>query len=340
MPLSEEDLAHVRRHTESAWGEISGKRVFLTGGSGFLGRWLIESLLYANKALNLDATLFVLTRSVARFRGIAPQLAANPALSLVEGDVRHFLQPAGKFDYLIHAAADTALSTSNVVDAIDTEIAGFQNTFSFAVRSQVSRVLFLSSGAVYGPHQSIQPISEDAPCDLNPATCQSRYGELKRLGELYGASYASRFGLEVVIARCFSFFGPYQNLDSHFAIANFLRDATAVKDIVIRGDGLDRRSYLYAADLAIWLWRLLILGKSCVPYNVGSDIPISLLELANVISRVAGTGVAVRVLGGERRGLAGSSYVPNVDRARRDLGLGQLITLEEGIRRTLQWNRQ
>jgi nucleoside-diphosphate-sugar epimerase len=340
MPLLEEDLTHVRRHADVSWGPMHGKSVFLTGGSGFLGRWLVESLLHANRTLQLGVRLTMLTRSAARFGDIAPHLVAEPALSIVEGNIRDFAFPPGRFDYLIHAAADTALSVGDPVAAIDTEVAGFQRTFSFAVDSQVSRMLLVSSGAVYGARKTNEPISEDAPCDLNPARRESRYGELKRLGELYGASYASQYGLEVVIARCFSLFGPYQNLDSHFAIANFLRDATAARDIVIRGDGLDRRSYLYAGDVAIWLWRLLISGRSCVPYNVGSKVPISLLELANTIARVAGTGSRVRVLGGERQGLAGSIYLPQIDRARQELGLGQLITLDEGIRRTLQWSRQ
>lgn len=340
MPLLQEDLAHVQHHAESAWDEMRGKRIFLTGGSGFLGRWLVESLLYTNRTLHLGVSLVMLTRSAARFREVSHHLAVDPALSIIEGDVRDFALPRGGFDYLIHAAADTRLSVSNTVATLDTEIAGFQRVFSFARKSRVSRVLFVSSGAVYGPRKTNEPISEEALCGLDPTRGEARYGELKRLGELYGASYASQFGLDVIFARCFSFFGPYQNLDSHFAIANFLRDASAVRNIVVRGDGLDQRSYLYAADVAIWLWRLLVLGKSCAAYNVGSGIPISLLDLANVISRVAGTGSTVRVLGGAREGLAGTIYLPSVEKARQELGLGQWITLEEGIRRTLQWNRQ
>lgn len=340
MPLLEEDLAHVRRHSECVWREIQGKRIFITGGGGFLGRWLVESLLYANRTLPLGVGLVILTRSAARFSKVSPHLAVDTALSLMEGDIRDFAFPAGRFDYLIHAAADTGLTVSDPIAAIGSEVAGFHRAFSFAVKAQVSRVLYVSSGAVYGARKTDEPISEDASCEFDPARRESRYGELKRLGEIYGASYASKFSLDVIFARCFSLFGPYQNLESHFAIANFLRDAISGGDIIVRGDGLDQRSYLYAADLAIWLWRLLIFGKSCAPYNVGSEVPISLLDLASVISRVAGTGSRVRVLGGARQGLAGSIYLPNVDKAKRELGLGQLITLEEGIRRTLLWNRQ
>lgn len=340
MPLLEEDLNHVRRNSEGVWREMQGKRIFVTGGSGFIGRWLVESLLYANRTLHLGVYLVILTRSAARFREASPHLAVDSALSLVEGDIKDFALPVERFDYLIHAAADTRLTNSDPTAAINNEVAGFHRTFSFAVKARVSRVLFVSSGAVYATRTTNEPISEDASCDLDQAKRESRYGEVKRLGELYGGSYAAQFGLDVIFGRCFSMFGPYQDLESHFAIANFLRDALAGSDIIVRGDGLDQRSYLYAADLAIWLWHLLIFGESRAPYNVGSDIPISLSDLASVIARVAGAGSRVRVLGGARQGLAGSIYLPNVDKARRELGLGQLIGLEEGIRRTLRWNRQ
>lgn len=340
MLLSKEDLAHVRRHTEDVWEKLRESNFFITGANGFFGRWLIETLLNANGEFQLGCRICALVRNYAGFREAAPHIVLDPAFSFVEGNIRDFSVPSSRFDYLIHAAASTAPSTQDSVAAIDTEILGFQRVFSFAATSRVSRVLFISSGAVYGSQQTGDPIPEDAPCTLDPTNVQSIYGELKRFGELYGVSCAHQYGLEVVLARCFSAFGPCQNLNTHFAIANFIRDAIAGRDIIVSGDGTDERSYLYAADLAIHLWRLLVHGRSCAPYNVGSVVPISIYDLANIISDIADTGSRVRVLGRERHALAPRLYVPNTDRAYRELRLRQWIDLEEGIRRTLEFNRR
>jgi nucleoside-diphosphate-sugar epimerase len=340
MALSTEDLAHVRMHTQDVWTCMQNKRIFLTGGTGFFGCWLIESFLHANNFLDLDCELVVLTRNSSRFREKAPHLVADPALKLLEGSLQDFQTPPGRFDYLIHAAATTSLlSMQALVTTLDEEISALQRILAFAGGAGVKRVLFTSSGAVYGAQQTGDAIAESAPCNLDPANTESVYGELKRLGELYSVCSAHRFGFEVVLARCFSVFGPYQDLNAHFAAANFMRDILAGQDIVVQGDGLDQRSYLYAADLAVWLWRLLVFGESCVPYNVGSPVPVSILQLAKAIAHIAGGDRKVCVLGKPRRGLAPQSYVPNVEKANRELGLEQLIDIEDGIRRTIMWNR-
>ncbi len=142
------------------------------------------------------------------------------------------------------------------------------------------------------------------------------------------------------IARCWAFCGPYLPLDQHFAIGNFIGDVLAGRPIQIEGDGTPRRSYLYAADLAVWLWTILFRAPTLVPINVGSAHDLSILELAQTVAMTLNPQTEIRVA---RKVVAGNpllQYVPCVDRAREVLGLRQTIGLEECVRRTANWHTE
>jgi nucleoside-diphosphate-sugar epimerase len=335
------DLKHVLEHTGDVWGQLQGARIFVTGGTGFFGCWLLESFAWACDRLPLDASLTVLTRSPEAFRRKAPHLAAHPAIHLLQGDIRSFPFPAGHFSHVIHGAAEASatLNQEQPLLMLDTVVNGTRRALHFATAAQAQRFLMISSGAVYGPQPSaIDRVPETYGGGPDPTDPRSVYAESKRLAELLCAVYARIHGLACPIARCFSFVGPHLPLDTHFAIGNFIDDCLHQRPIEIRGDGTPYRSYLYAADLVIWLWTILARGESCRAYNVGSEREVSIAGLAATVAAELEPSAAIRVMSLPHPGRVPERYIPDTARARLELGLQEWVSLEDAIRRTAEWH--
>ena len=149
-------------------------------------------------------------------------------------------------------------------------------------------------------------------------------------------AYGHKHGFDTTIARCFSFVGRHLPLDMHYAIGNFIRDALKGGPIEVRGDGTPRRSFLYAADLVIWLMIILCKGAPGRAYNVGSEDEVTIGDLAHRVARLAPTPVEVHVAGLPPQFPRPDRYVPSTGRARAELGLTQLISQDEAIARTLR----
>jgi nucleoside-diphosphate-sugar epimerase len=324
-PLPPRDLDHMLRHAAGAFQSLAGARIFITGGTGFVGSWLVESLLRANDRLNLGISAVLLTRDPDRFRSVYPHLSNHPALTVLHGDVRSFEFPKGEFPYVIHAAMPDP--------APEADAEGMRHILEFAATHGTRRFLFTSSGAVYGRQPpELMHIPEDYASE--PVTA---YGKAKRASELFCSSYSQKHGFSALIARLFAFTGPRLPLDANYAVGNFVRDALAGGPVGIAGDGTPYRSYLYAADLAIWLWTILIRGGSCRPYNVGSGQAVTIAELARVVVDATAPGMPIEIAQKPVPGAPAMYYVPSVERAERELGLRPVIALEEGVRRMYEW---
>jgi len=338
-PLDPQDLAHILKNSEPLRPELRGKRIFITGGTGFFGHWLLESFLAANTAFDLRSQAVVLTRSPEAFRTRSPLIAQNASVELVKGDIRDFQFPSGEFPFVIHAATESVSEQVPVpTDEFSAIVDGTRRCLEFAESHQTRKFLFTSSGAVYGPQPSqITHLPEDYVWKEDTSAPNRAYREGKRMAEQLCIESATRSDMECKIARCFAFVGPHLPLDAHFAIGNFIRNALANNPIEILGDGTPRRSYLYAADLVIWLWTMLFAAPASRPYNVGSDHDLSIREIAETVAAIVRPGLEIRIAQEPVAGASVQRYVPSIRRAKEELDLAERIPLEDAIRRTAAW---
>lgn len=339
-PLAD-DLDHVLYHTRDVWDQLRGQRIFITGGTGFFGCWLLESFAWASDKLNLEASALVLSRDPESFKKKNPHLYHHKAIQFCRGDVKNFDFPGGRFSHVIHGSVyqKPAGEAEDAVSMINEMLQGSRRVMDFCVQANVQKALLISTGAVYGPvSPQVNKIPEGFCGSTDPALISEAYHQVRRMMESLCAVYAAQYAFEVMIARCFSFLGPYMPLSGRFAASDFIRDALDGKTIVIKGDGKPVRSYMYASDLAVWLWTILMRGKSFRPYNVGSEKPTTILELAEAVADEVAP-LDVKVIGKAVSGAAPDYYVPDTGRAQTELNLKQKITLKEAIKKTLQWNR-
>lgn len=311
------------------WAGLRGKRLFLTGGTGFVGKWLLELLAAAEANSRLGLRVTVLTRNPAAFRRRHTRLAAAPLLDWHEGDVTSFPFPPGHFDLVVHAALPASTHHEDASALVATARAGTQRVCAFAAQAGVERLLHVSSGAVYGTVTGREPIPE---CTRWAEPAPNAYTEAKREAERV---CGGEWPFDVVVARLFAFAGPYLEVSGGSAAAQFAAEASAGREIVIQSRGDAVRSFQYPADMARWLLTLLVRGRAGQAYNVGSEEAVSVLELARRVAGAAGT--TYRVLGQPSSGLAGSYYVPSTRLAREGLGLDNTVALDAAVIRTLRW---
>lgn len=336
--IQDRDLAHIWQHTP-CYPSLDHARLFMTGATGFFGSWLLESLAYAKRMLNLKIDIVVLTRNQEAFRKKRPHLATMPGLTLLTGDVTDFTFPQGAFTHVVHAATDVSPQGANRLDQLDTIVTGTRHTLNFAIQSGVKKFLLVSSGSVYGTQPpTVSHVNESYLGAPDPLISSSSYGLGKRMAEHLAVLYANQYPLDVSIARCFAFVGPYLPQDAQFAVGNFISNAISNQPIRILGDGTPYRSYLYAADLVIWLWTILCEGRSGVAYNVGSEEAVTLFDLAKVVASVKPTSVVVEKKSDPA--ILPSRYVPQTLLAQTQLKLKQYVGLKDAIERTIAWSLQ
>lgn len=293
------------------------KKILLTGGTGFFGKSILDML----KRGSFGSYEFtILSRDPEKFLRECPEFADLPQVTFISGDVRDF-DVSGCFDYMIMGAtpASTEISDDEMRSII---IDGTKHSLDIARKCSVEKILFISSGAVYGK-QTVSHVPETAEC--HPVTA---YG----IAKLEAENLCFSSGIPAVAARCFAFTGKYLKRNIHFAIGNFIRDALNGNPIIINGDGTPLRSYLYADDLVVWLFDLLEKGISGQSYNVGSSRAVSIAELAHIVAAVLAPRLEITVKQKAAPDAAGQPYVPDISKSQIENMGSEKTILETAIK--------
>lgn len=337
-----EDLDLIISHTGDIWRKYAGARFFITGGTGFVGSWIIQAIQHANDTLGCGIEILALSRSPDKARARMPLVYSRPDMTFMAGDICDFAANVGTLDLCIHAATEVG-DPHHPIDALrvhDSMVQGTRRVLEFSRDHGVSRFLLTSSGAVYGPQPTeLSRLSESyrgAPDSLSPAAA---YANGKRTAEWLTASYAKETGLDACIARIFALLGPGLPLDGSFAAGNFVRDVVQGQSIRIQGDGTPLRSYLYMADLVIWLLRILTDGHPGQAYNVGSETEVSIESLARQIQKADDGQARVELLTPARNNQAPARYLPDTTKVRTELELAEYTPLEVALNKTIRWAR-
>lgn len=345
-PIANRDYLEVLESSKIRLKKLKDKKIFLTGATGFFGKWIMQVLIRANKDLDLNTSFTVLTRDPDLILSQQTWLEAE-SVNLLKGDIKDFDFPEEKFDFFIHAAtaASASLNNSRPDVMADTIIDGTRKVLKLAELSSRPRFLFVSSGAVYGQQPSeVIMAKENLLTGPEITKVTSSYAEAKRMAELYCQFSANSKKIDLSIARCFAFLGPYLPLDQHFAAGNFLKDILEKKVIKLTGDGSPYRSYMYPTDLVNWLLTILVDAPSGEVYNVGSEEEIKLKDLASLVDSqreyydLAIPSPRVLITGETTVKDPRNAYVPSVKKASQELGLEITVNLNEAIKRTLSWH--
>ncbi|NVN98804.1 MAG: NAD-dependent epimerase/dehydratase family protein [Geobacteraceae bacterium] len=318
--------------------EIKNQKLYITGGTGFVGTWIAELVTCLNDKHGFNTGLVLVARDTDSFRERAPHIASRKDIQLVSADVRRTLEIPDDVSYLLHLAAspDNRQHVSNPIVTMETITGGTGNVLDSASKlASLKKILVASSGQVYGK-QGNAKISENMPGTLNSNSITSVYPEAKRYAETLCCAYWSSCKLPVVIARPFSFIGPYQGLDKPWAINNFIRDALMDNPVRIIGNGMPVRSYMYPSDMALWFLRILTSGTAGLAYNVGSPSGISLKDVAEKVMQYFGAAADVII---KNMNDDFSAFVPDDTFCRESLNLSVTVPIDTALRRSLEWYR-
>ncbi len=322
--------------------ELRGEHLFLSGGTGILGTWLLELIKVLNESHGFDIRVTAYSRHARDFSSRWPHLGEVKNFRFEEGDIRYFTELPCDVRYIIHAAAftDRRLIASQPGAVAEVNGVGTMRILRAAhLLEHVQKFVLLSSGLVSGAQPWDLPrVDESFAGPLRCNDVNAVYAESKRFAEVVAQSAVSETKLPVVTLRPFAFVGPYQSLQLPWAVTDFIRDSFTGGPIRIMGDGATVRSLMYASDFAFWVLAALAKGHPRETYNIGSPEPVDLLSLAKMITQSFTPVPEIRT-GLGQRAHERSRLVPEIRKTQRDMGVEVTVPLADAIHKTITWNR-
>lgn len=284
-PVIESDLRHIV-DADLPWDALRDKTVLITGASGFLPAYMVETLLYLNETRNYNIRVHGLVRDRERALVRFDHYRNDGNLALIVQDVCSPLRIQGEVDYIVHAASQATPKTffNDPVGTISPNVIGTDNLLKLALEKKAGCFLFFSTSGVHG-HVSADsfPIREDCVGHLDFMDLASCYLESKRMGENMCVAWMHQHGVPIKIVRPATTYGPGLKLDDGRSFADFIADIVNRRDIEIYSDGKALRNFCYLADATAGFFTVLLKGRPGEAYNVATDREISIRGLAELL---------------------------------------------------------
>ncbi|MGC6564344.1 MAG: UDP-glucuronic acid decarboxylase family protein [Akkermansiaceae bacterium] len=305
------------------------KRVLITGGAGFLGSHLCDRMIEkGNEVICLDNYFTGRRRNVTH-------LLDHPDFELVRHDVIDPIKLEVDEIYNLACPASPIHYQYNPIKTIKTSVMGAINMLGLAKRTN-AKILQASTSEVYGD-PLVHPQSEDYWGHVNPIGIRSCYDEGKRCAETLFMDYHRQNGVEIRIMRIFNTYGPRMNADDGRVVSNFIVQALRGEGITIYGDGSQTRSFCYCDDNIEGMIRLMD-GDHIGPINVGNPYEFTMLELAEQVIELTGSGS--KIVYQELPQDDPKQRQPDISKAREWLGWEPKTQLREGLAKTIEFFEQ
>ncbi len=350
MPISDiaqNDCAQIGARLRESGGALAGKTVVVSGGCGFLGRFIVGGLLALNKLLEKPCCVIVLDNYITASRKNCIFDELDPTVQIIEHDVRLGLPKDVRADYIIHAAglASPFYYRKYPIETIEVAVNGTKNFLEYARTHDAQSMVFFSSSEIYGdPPPQLIPTPEtywgNISC-LGPRAC---YDESKRLGETLSSVYHEEYSVPVKIIRPFNVYGPGGLADQDFrVIPAFISHALAGKKMPVHGKGNQTRTFCYVTDAVVGFLKVLLRGKNGEAYNIGHDKDeINMMSLAHLVSDLVGGSASAALIDYPDSYPAGEPQrrCPDLTKAKSELGYEPTVDLRTGLQRTIEWYRE
>jgi dTDP-glucose 4,6-dehydratase len=336
-----QDCLRVLKGRFSALEPLRNSELVIVGGTGFVGTWIAEMVASLNDVFQFNIKLSLISRSVDQFFNRLPHLAKRSDITLIKSDVRQLRKFPANADWVIHAAAnpDARTHASNPLDTASVIVDGTMSVLRTSERlGRLKKLLYLSSGLVSGAQlEDADGLSENTKGAPAP-DASFIYPNAKRFSETLCSAARAQSRIPVLVARPFSFIGPYQSLETPWAQTTFLSDALRGHQIRVKGNGQVVRSYLYGSDSAYWFLRILTAGQSGDVVNVGSSTAVSLQDLAQEVAKNFEPSPDVVFNTSPRSVGRAVKLLPDTSHALNEYGLSVFTPLDEAVKLTAEWH--
>ena len=322
------------------WSRLDGKNVLVTGATGLLGSFLTDVLMS-----NPDRKyhVWICSRNETGARQRFSKWWHDESFHFFRQNLEEPIQSETDFNYIFHAAGNSfpAAFAENPVGTLKGTVIGTENLLNYSLCHNLERMLYVSSGEVYGDG-NVQTWKEQDSGYVNVTSPRACYPTAKRAAENLCVCYHSQYGLDVTIVRPSHIYGATFTSSDNRAYAQFIRNVIAGQDIVLKSDGSPKRGYCYVADCVSAMLYVLFYGEAGQAYNISNDSSfVSIRELAGYVAGTESKKVIVGIPDNEeKKGYSTLKYTRLDSSKLQSLGWNPETALDEGVARCVDIVRQ